>query len=80
MTDLVRLTRMTAMVGVLALVGTTAMAGVASAGANTILISKNSAGVKGNLRSGEPSISNTGRWIEKSSRPHLEIHTAKPCH
>ena len=68
MTDLARLTRVTAMVAALAVVGAAAMPALANAGAKTVLVSKSSAGVKGVSESSEPSVSRTGRYVAFNSR------------
>ena len=68
MTDVYRIARLTVMVAALAVVGAAAMPGVASAGAKTILVSKSSAGPKGDGPSDEPSISATGRYVAFDSQ------------
>ncbi len=62
-------TRVTVAVAMFAVVAAAATPGIAAAGATTILASKSSppANVKGNAASGEPSISNNGRYIAFNS-------------
>ena len=54
---------MTVTVAALSLLGAAAVPGIASAGAETALVSKSSAGAKGDGPSEEPSISRTGRYV-----------------
>lgn len=67
MSSLVKLTRATAMVAALAVVATAALPAVAQAGASTTLVSKSSAGTKGDAPSGEPSVSGNGRLVAFNS-------------